>query len=66
MASAVMKANAQAQGILSGPPHRAGFRDVVFQFEPVVAGLDFEATLSEEKRVLVVDIGGEPPTAPCC
>jgi hypothetical chaperone protein len=30
----------------------------VFQFEPVAAGLDFEATLSEEKRVLVVDIGG--------
>ncbi len=31
---------------------------MVFQFEPVAAGLDFEATLSEEKRVLVVDIGG--------
>jgi hypothetical chaperone protein len=38
--------------------HRAGFRDVVFQYEPVAAGLDFEATLTEEKRVLVVDIGG--------
>lgn len=31
---------------------------MVFQFEPVAAGLDFEATLNEEKRVLVVDIGG--------
>ena len=51
-------ANAQAQGILERAAHRAGFRDVVFQFEPVAAGLDFEATLSEEKRVLVVDIGG--------
>lgn len=51
-------ANAQAQGILERAAKRAGFRDVVFQFEPVAAGLDFEATLSAEKRVLVVDIGG--------
>ncbi|MFH7090525.1 molecular chaperone [Klebsiella pneumoniae] len=51
-------ANAQAQGILERAALRAGFRDVVFQFEPVAAGLDFEATLNEEKRVLVVDIGG--------
>lgn len=52
------EANAQAQGILERAAKRAGFRDVVFQFEPVAAGLDFEATLKEEKRVLVVDIGG--------
>ncbi len=31
---------------------------MVFQYEPVAAGLDYEATLQEEKRVLVVDIGG--------
>ena len=52
------EANAQAQGILERAAKRAGFRDVVFQFEPVAAGLDFEATLDAEKRVLVVDIGG--------
>ncbi len=52
------EANAQAQGILERAAKRAGFQEVVFQFEPVAAGLDFEATLSEEKRVLVVDIGG--------
>lgn len=52
------EANAQAQGILERAATRAGFQDVVFQFEPVAAGLDFEATLAEEKRVLVVDIGG--------
>lgn len=51
-------ANAQAQGILERAAKRAGFRDVVFQYEPVAAGLDFEASLQEEKRVLVVDIGG--------
>lgn len=51
-------ANEQAQGILERAAKRAGFNDVVFQFEPVAAGLDFEATLDDEKRVLVVDIGG--------
>ncbi len=52
------EANRQAQGILERAARRAGIQDVVFQFEPVAAGLDFEATLQEEKRVLVVDIGG--------
>ncbi len=51
-------ANRQAQGILERAAARAGFRDVAFQFEPVAAGLDFEATLKEDKTVLVVDIGG--------
>ncbi|HGE5617787.1 TPA: molecular chaperone [Escherichia coli] len=58
------EANAQAQGILERAAKRAGFRDVVFQYEPVAAGLDYEATLQEEKRVLVVDIGGG--TTDCC
>ena len=52
------EANRQAQGILERAAKRAGFQDVVFQYEPVAAGLDYEATLQEEKRVLVVDIGG--------
>lgn len=52
------EANQQAQGILERAAHRAGFQDVVFQFEPVAAGLDFEASLTQEKQVLVVDIGG--------
>ncbi|MHA6311952.1 MULTISPECIES: molecular chaperone [Pantoea] len=52
------EANQQAQGILLRAAQRAGFRDVEFQFEPVAAGLDFEATLQQETRVLVVDIGG--------
>ncbi len=51
-------ANRQAQGILQRAAERAGFKDIAFQFEPVAAGLDFETTLTEEKRVLVVDIGG--------
>ncbi|CAD6129196.1 molecular chaperone [Escherichia coli] len=53
-----IRQQAQAQGILERAAKRAGFKDVVFQYEPVAAGLDYEATLQEEKRVLVVDIGG--------
>ncbi|WP_058914156.1 molecular chaperone [Entomohabitans teleogrylli] len=52
------ESNRQALGILERAARRAGFREVIFQFEPVAAGLEFEATLQEEKRVLVVDIGG--------
>lgn len=52
------EANSQAQGILLRAAQRAGFKQIEFQFEPVAAGLDFEATLQEEKTVLVVDIGG--------
>ncbi|MGL5005909.1 MAG: molecular chaperone [Plesiomonas sp.] len=52
------EANRQAQGILLRAAQRAGFQDIEFQFEPVAAGLDFEATLQKEQVVLVVDIGG--------
>ncbi|PWC11484.1 molecular chaperone [Brenneria corticis] len=52
------EANRQALGILQRAARRAGFQQVMFQFEPVAAGLDFEARLDKETRVLVVDIGG--------
>ncbi|NRA62358.1 MAG: molecular chaperone [Psychrobium sp.] len=52
------KSNVQAINILTNAAKRAGFKDVEFQFEPVAAGFEFEATLQKETRVLVVDIGG--------
>lgn len=52
------KSNIQAEGILYSAASRAGFKHIEFQFEPVAAGLDFESTLTSEKNVLVVDIGG--------
>ncbi len=51
-------ANQQAEKILRNAATRAGFKDIEFQFEPVAAGLEYEATLTEDKTVLVVDIGG--------
>ncbi|WP_076589257.1 molecular chaperone [Vibrio ostreicida] len=52
------QSNFQAEGILRRAATRAGFKDIEFQFEPLAAGLDFEASLKEDKHVLVVDIGG--------
>lgn len=59
-------ANAQAQGILERAATRAGFNDVVFQFEPVAAGLDFEATLNDENACWSSISAAAPPTAHCC
>lgn len=50
--------NQQAQAILTAAGRRVGFTDIEFLFEPLAAGFDFETRLSENKRVLVVDVGG--------
>jgi hypothetical chaperone protein len=52
------ESNRQAINVLTKAAKRVGFRDVEFQFEPVAAGFEFEASLTSQKRVLVVDIGG--------
>ena len=36
----------------------AGFREVAFLFEPMAAALEYEARLSREEAILVIDIGG--------
>ncbi len=50
--------NRQAIDILTIAAQRAGFKSIEFLFEPIAAGLDFEARLQENKTVLVVDVGG--------
>jgi len=52
------ESNRQAIGVLTNAAKRVGFKDVEFQYEPVAAGFEFEASLTKETRVLVVDIGG--------
>jgi hypothetical chaperone protein len=52
------ESNAQAQAILTAAGKRVGFTDIEFLFEPLAAGFDFETRLSENKKVLVVDVGG--------
>jgi hypothetical chaperone protein len=51
-------ANARAISAMKQAAKTAGFEDVEFYFEPVAAALAFEKTLSQEARVLVIDIGG--------
>ncbi|QQX78599.1 molecular chaperone [Shewanella sp. KX20019] len=52
------QSNQQAEAILSLAAKRAGFIDVDFLFEPLAAGMDYEASLEEDMTVLVVDVGG--------
>ena len=52
------KSNQQAINILTNAAKRVGFKSVEFLYEPVAAGFEFEASLSSQKKVLVVDIGG--------
>ncbi|MCS6190787.1 molecular chaperone [Shewanella baltica] len=52
------ESNRQAESILTLAAKRAGFVDVDFLFEPLAAGMDYEASLTDNKTVLVVDVGG--------
>jgi len=52
------KSNAQAIAILEVSAQRAGFKSVEFLYESIAAGLDFERQLTQDKKVLVIDIGG--------
>ncbi|MCE2572444.1 molecular chaperone [Motilimonas eburnea] len=52
------QSNQQALQILTQAGHKAGFKAIEFQYEPIAAGFAFEATLDREQKVLVVDIGG--------
>jgi hypothetical chaperone protein len=52
------ESNRQALSVLSNAAKRVGFKEVEFQYEPVAAGFEFEASINKETKVLVVDIGG--------
>ena len=52
------ESNRQAINVLTNAAKRVGFKAVEFQYEPVAAGFEYEASLTHETKVLVVDIGG--------
>lgn len=52
------KSNEQAIEVLTKAAKTVGFKHVEFQYEPVAAGFEYEAQLTSETMVLVVDIGG--------
>ncbi len=47
-----------AQDTLKEAAQSVGFKHIRFQFEPIAAALDFEASMREPALVLVADIGG--------
>jgi hypothetical chaperone protein len=50
--------DAQAEAALRSAAASAGFREVVFQYEPIAAAFDHEQAVTGEEKVLVADIGG--------
>jgi hypothetical chaperone protein len=47
-----------AEQTLADVARSVGFRDVIFQFEPIAAAFDYESQIKREELVLVADIGG--------
>jgi hypothetical chaperone protein len=47
-----------AQATLEEIARTAGFRDVLFQYEPIAAAFDYESRIAREELVLIADIGG--------
>ncbi|MBY5979734.1 molecular chaperone [Ferrimonas balearica] len=52
------RSNQQATDIIRRAARHVGIEQLEFLYEPMAAGLTFQQQLTEEKRVMVVDIGG--------
>lgn len=52
------QADLLAQDTLEQAALKAGFKDVLFQYEPIAAALDYEQHITQEEIALIVDIGG--------
>lgn len=52
------QADREAADTLQAVAEKIGFREVSFQYEPIAAAFDYECSISQEERVLIVDIGG--------
>ena len=50
--------DAQAEASLRQAAQAVGFAEVSFQLEPIAAALDYERRLTQDRTVLVVDLGG--------
>lgn len=47
-----------AQSTMEQIAKEQGFKEVLFQFEPIAAALDYESTINTEQLALIVDLGG--------
>ena len=48
----------QAEKKLESAANKIGFKNVVFQYEPIAAALAYESKITKEELILVADIGG--------
>ena len=48
----------EAQYRLESAGYKAGFKNIVFQYEPIAAALSYEDKIDREELILVADIGG--------
>ncbi|MFC5069461.1 Hsp70 family protein [Flaviflagellibacter deserti] len=48
----------KAEEALREIAHEIGFKDVIFQYEPIAAALDYEQQIDHEEIALIADIGG--------
>ena len=47
-----------AESTLTEVARAAGFKDIVFQYEPIAAAFDYESRIERDELVLIADIGG--------
>ena len=52
------KGNAQALKLMTSAAARSGFTDIRFELEPLAAAYEYETTIANEEKLLVVDVGG--------
>jgi hypothetical chaperone protein len=52
------EADRRAEDTLAEVASAVGFHEIAFQYEPIAAAFDYEATINSEQLVLVADIGG--------
>ncbi|GAB2680707.1 molecular chaperone [Aliiglaciecola aliphaticivorans] len=50
--------NSQAINIISEAAKKVGFKDIEFLMEPLAAAYDYERQLTQDKVVLIIDLGG--------
>lgn len=51
-------ADREAQNALEEAAKKAGFNEVLFQYEPIAAALDYEREVTKEEIALIIDLGG--------
>jgi hypothetical chaperone protein len=51
-------ADAAAEAALKAAAQAVGFTNIVFQYEPIAAALEYESRVTHEELALIIDIGG--------